>query len=79
MSEDLIKNLKCPNCAAKHYFKVEVTGTAEIAATKIGEVKDVKWSPTSTIYCKSCYASGTVEEFTVRRASRSKAAQKEMR
>ena len=64
-----VKSLKCPNCAAKHLFKIAVTGMAEVAETKIGEVTDIKWTENSTIYCKSCYTHGTVEEFTVRRRS----------
>lgn len=70
MPDNLLQNLKCPNCSAKHLFKVTVTGVAEVSATKIGEITDVKWNEDSAIYCKSCYASGTVSDFTVRRGKK---------
>lgn len=78
MPENLIRNLKCPNCAATHLFKIEVSGVVDVAATKIGEVTDVAWNEASTICCKSCYTRGTVGQFTVqRRNSRRKEVQKE--
>lgn len=67
---DLPQNVKCPNCAAKHLFKLEVSASAEMSETKIGNITDIKWTPQSQIVCKSCYKAGTLEEFTIKRAAK---------
>jgi hypothetical protein len=69
---NLPKNIKCPNCAAKHLFKLEVSASAEMSETQIGNITDIKWAPESPIICKVCYQAGTLEEFTVKRGSRKK-------
>lgn len=69
---DLPKNIKCPNCAAKHLFRLEITASAEVSETKLGNITDITWGPDSAIVCKSCYKAGTVAEFTMKRAARSK-------
>jgi len=67
---DLPKNVKCPNCSARHLFKLAIAASAEISETKIGNITDIKWGPQSQIICKSCYKAGTVEEFTIKRAAK---------